>query len=231
MLTTPCCLPTAARRGGGLHEVGDVEHRLAEELVAALRVDLHQAALDRADARRADVAVAGLVLRRVVGDVLQHRAQVLEVEQEQAVVVGDLEDELETPSCVSLRSSMRASSSGPMSLTVARTGWPEAALSSANTSHSVAGHAAGGGGSMPRSFRIAAIFGLTLPGWVMPVRSPLTSAMNTGTPWRLKFLGERLQRHRLAGAGGAVTRPWRLAIAGRGSIRYRRGGQGGSVRP
>jgi hypothetical protein len=86
---------TTARRGGGLHEVGDVEHRFAEEPVAALGVDLHQAALDRADARRADVAVAGLVLRRVVGDVLQHRAQVLEVEQQQAVVVGDLEDELE----------------------------------------------------------------------------------------------------------------------------------------
>ena len=63
--------------------------------VAALLLELQQAALDRADARRGDVAVAGLVLRRVVGDVLQHRAQVLEVEQQQAVVVGDLEDELE----------------------------------------------------------------------------------------------------------------------------------------
>ena len=54
---------------------------------------------------------------------------------------------------------MRASSSGPMSLTVARTGWPAADLASANTSQSVAGQAAGGAGSMPRSFSSAAIFG------------------------------------------------------------------------
>jgi len=62
-----------------------------------MRADRHQAALDRADARRADVAVLGLELRRVVADVLQHRAQVLQVEQQQAVVVGDLEDELQHP--------------------------------------------------------------------------------------------------------------------------------------
>ena len=98
---------------------------------------------------------------------------------------------------------MRASSSGPMSLTVARTGWPCAALASANTSQSVAGQAAGAGGSMPRSFSSAASLGLTLPGWVMPVRSPFTSAMKTGTPLAAEVLGQRLQRHRLAGAGGA----------------------------
>ena len=81
--------------GRGLEEVGDVEHRLAEEAVAALRADLHQAALDRADARRADVAVLGLELGGVVADVLQHRPQVLQVEQQQAVVVGDLEHQLQ----------------------------------------------------------------------------------------------------------------------------------------
>ena len=43
----------------------------------------------------ADVAVLGRELRRVLADVLQHRAQVLQVEQQQAVVVGDLEDELQ----------------------------------------------------------------------------------------------------------------------------------------
>ena len=40
-----------------------------------------------------DVAVLGRELLGVVADVLQHRAQVLQVEQQQAVVVGDLEDE------------------------------------------------------------------------------------------------------------------------------------------
>ena len=41
----------------GLHEVVDVEHRLAEEPLAALLLDLQQAALDRADRGRRDVAV------------------------------------------------------------------------------------------------------------------------------------------------------------------------------
>ena len=54
MLTTP--LAVASR----LHQVGDVEHRLAEELVAALLLEREQAALDRADRRGRDVAVLGL---------------------------------------------------------------------------------------------------------------------------------------------------------------------------
>ena len=54
---------------------------------------LKQSALDRADRRGGDVAVIGLELLRVVADVLQHRAQVLQVEQQETVVVGDLEHE------------------------------------------------------------------------------------------------------------------------------------------
>src|SRR5262252_7864365 len=79
----------------GLQEVVDVEHRLADELVAALLLEREQAALDRADRRRRDVAVAGLERLRVVARVLQQRAQVLEVEEQEAVVVRDLEDERE----------------------------------------------------------------------------------------------------------------------------------------
>ena len=75
----------------GLQEVVDVEHRLAEELVGALLLEREQAALDGADRRRRDVAVVGLEILRVVADVLQQRAQVLEVEQQQSAVVGDLE--------------------------------------------------------------------------------------------------------------------------------------------
>ncbi len=68
-----------------------------------------------------------------------------------------------TPAWVSFSASMRASSSGPMSEMVARTGWPCAFLSSANTSHSVHGQATDPGGSMPRSFSTAAILAGTLP--------------------------------------------------------------------
>ncbi|EWS64337.1 hypothetical protein Y695_02419 [Hydrogenophaga sp. T4] len=78
-----------------LHEVTDVEHGLAKELVATLLFDLHQATLDGADAGRADVAVFGGELFRVVSDVLQHGPKVFHVEQEQAVVVGDLEHQVE----------------------------------------------------------------------------------------------------------------------------------------
>ena len=59
----------------------------------ALLLECEQAALDRADARGGDVAVVGLQLLRMIADVLQHRAEILEVEQQQAAVVGHLEDE------------------------------------------------------------------------------------------------------------------------------------------
>ncbi len=79
----------------GLHQVGNVEHRLAEKLVGALLLQPDQAALDGADAGRRDVAVLVGVLGRMLANVLQHRAQVLGVEQRQAGVVGDPEDEVE----------------------------------------------------------------------------------------------------------------------------------------
>ena len=78
-----------------LHEVADVEHGLAKKLVAALAFDLHQAALDCAHAGGADVAVFGGELAGVVAHVLQHGAQVFQVKQQHAVVVGDLEHQVE----------------------------------------------------------------------------------------------------------------------------------------
>ena len=65
-----------------------------------------------------------------------------------------------------------------MSEMVARTGWP----CSPNTSHSVAGQARESGRAMPRSLSEAASLSPILPLWLMPLRSPLTSAMKTGTP-------------------------------------------------
>ena len=61
----------------------------------ALLLEREQPALDRADAGGGNVAVVGLELLRVVADVLQHGAQVLEIEQQQPVVVGDLEHQRE----------------------------------------------------------------------------------------------------------------------------------------
>jgi hypothetical protein len=73
----------------------DVEHRFAKKLATALAFNLHQAALDSADTGGADIAVLGGELAGVNADVLQHGAQVWQVEQQQAVVVGDLEDQID----------------------------------------------------------------------------------------------------------------------------------------
>ena len=85
---------TTVRR---LHQVIDVEHRLAEELRAPLVLELQEAALDRTDAGGGDIAVPGAHLGGVVADELQHRPEVCQVEQEQAVVVRDPERHREHP--------------------------------------------------------------------------------------------------------------------------------------
>ena len=79
----------------GLHEVGNVEHGLTKETIAALFFNLQQATLNRAHAGRADIAVFGGELAGVLAHVLQHGAQVFQVEQRQAVVVGNFEHHLQ----------------------------------------------------------------------------------------------------------------------------------------
>ena len=105
---------------------------------------------------------------------------------------------------------MRDSSKGPMSLMVARTGWP----CSPNTSHSVVGQASGAGASMPRSASTRASLSDTLPTWLMPVRSPFTSAMNTGTPMPLNPSARVCSVMVLPVPVAPVISPWRLARAG-----------------
>jgi len=85
--------PPASRVG--LHEIVDVQGGFAEEPVAALFPDDQQVALDRADAGLRDVSVLDLELVRVVPHVLGHGPEILEVEKQQAAVVGDLEDNVE----------------------------------------------------------------------------------------------------------------------------------------
>ena len=116
-----------------------------------------------------------------------------------------------TPAWVSLRLSMRASSSGPRSLTVARTGWP----CLPNTSHSVVGKAENAGSSKPRSLMTLASFSVNAPFWEMPVKSPLTSAMNTGTPKAEKPSARLCRVMVLPVPVAPVMRPWRLALSGR----------------
>jgi hypothetical protein len=77
------------------HHIGEIERGFAEESLAALLVEHQELALDGADTRLADIAVLGGELAGVFRHPLQHRLKVLEVEQQQALLVGDLEDDVE----------------------------------------------------------------------------------------------------------------------------------------
>jgi hypothetical protein len=122
-------------------------------------LDLQQPALDGAHAGRADVAVLGGELLGVVAHVLQHGAQVFQVQQQQAVVVGDLEHQVQHAGLGLVQVEHAPSSSGPMSETVARTGWP----CSPNTSHSVVGQAWGVGSIQPALLEHGGQLGPMLP--------------------------------------------------------------------
>ena len=66
-----------------------------KNLRGALLLELEQAALDGADAGGADVAVLGGELRGVLAEEAEHLAQVFEIEEEEAVFVGDAEEDVE----------------------------------------------------------------------------------------------------------------------------------------
>ena len=73
----------------------DVERRLTEEGVGALVLQTQQRTLDSTDALCSDVAVLRFEFGGVVADVLHHAAQILEVEQQKALVVSNAENDAE----------------------------------------------------------------------------------------------------------------------------------------
>ncbi len=85
----------AAAIGGGAHQVGKFQRGLAKEHLAAFLLQAQQRALDRADRLRADQAIRGGDVLAFLGDQAEQGAQVLEIEQQQATVVGELEDDVE----------------------------------------------------------------------------------------------------------------------------------------
>ena len=80
----------------GLHDVVEIQRRLAEELIRALPFELQQGALNRADTRRRNVAILSRKLRRVIADVLQHGTQIFRIEEQQTVVVRNPKTRLST---------------------------------------------------------------------------------------------------------------------------------------
>src|SRR5260221_487481 len=67
----------------------------ARSACCALLLQGQQAALDRADALLADIAVLGGERAGILRRPLQHALQVLEIEQQQSLLVGDLEDDVQ----------------------------------------------------------------------------------------------------------------------------------------
>src|SRR5262249_25266650 len=78
-----------------LDQIFKVKRRLTEKLVCSLRFQCEQVALDRACAGSRNASILRFKLVGVVGDVLQHRAQILQIEKEQSVFVGDFEHHVE----------------------------------------------------------------------------------------------------------------------------------------
>ncbi len=79
----------------GLQEVHEIEGRLTEELRSALFFQPQEAALNGADAGCRDVAVVARQVMGVFRDVLEHRPEVLHVDEGQAVVGGDTKGDAE----------------------------------------------------------------------------------------------------------------------------------------
>src|SRR5262245_33285607 len=79
----------------GAQEIGELEGRLPEEARPAFPLDRQQGPLDGRDGRGADQAVLRGDLLAMIGHEAQEGAQVVEVEQEEAAVVGELEGDLE----------------------------------------------------------------------------------------------------------------------------------------
>ena len=115
---------------------------------------------------------------------------------------------LRTPSCTSFRSSIRDSNSGPISVTVARTGWPCSPNTSQNTVENWSGWKL-----RPISLARLRMKSLPSPTSEIPDRSPLISAANTGTPARAKPSAITCSDTVLPVPVAPVTRPCRLASA------------------
>ena len=191
--------------GADAHQVGDVQLRLAEELVAAAGLQRRRA---RAAARRRWPARA----RRCP----PARPCRPSSPGRSAARAGRRGPAAAGPSC--RRSGTRARARTPASRW-RRAPWPAAAGRSRRPSRARArrgrcrrargtrpGSRSGANGSPSSPMRFSAGPPASA-GSARPDRSPLTSATNTGTPCGRELLGDQLQRLGLAGAGRARDQP------------------------
>ena len=151
---------------------------------------------------------------RVVADELQHRAQVLQVEQQQPVVVRDLEDEREHALLGRVQAEQPAEQQRP------EVGNRRADRKPAAAEH-VPEHDRAGAPTPARRCRspsaARAASATAEPAAASPDRSPLTSARKTGTPIREKCSASTCSVTVLPVPVAPVIRPCRFASAGRNS--------------
>ena len=79
----------------GAHQVVEIERWFAEEQVSTVLLQSQQGTLDGADGRRADESVAGGDFLAFFGGEVQQRSQVVDIQQQPAIVVGQLEHDVE----------------------------------------------------------------------------------------------------------------------------------------
>ena len=85
----------ATSLGVGGKPVVDVDSRLSEEKIRPAVLQRHQGAHDDADAGLADVSVDRTVLGSVLFDEIQHRPQILEIQEKKLFIVRDPEHDVQ----------------------------------------------------------------------------------------------------------------------------------------
>ena len=73
--------------------VGKLQRRFTEEDVTALVLQCQKSALNRTDRLRCNVAIGQLEFLCVVADILHHTAQILHVDQQKILFIGNAEDD------------------------------------------------------------------------------------------------------------------------------------------
>ena len=76
-----------------LHQVLDIQHGLAKKMLCSLRFQFQQTALYGTDAGGGYIAITGGDRFGILAHMLHHGAQVLEIQQQQAFIIGNLENQ------------------------------------------------------------------------------------------------------------------------------------------
>ena len=182
-------LTRPATVGRPLEQVVDLQLGLAEEGARALLLEGHHLPQQHAHRSLGDAAVVAQGGRPLAGEVVEHRAQILEVEQRQLPVVAVLEHQgqharlgvVEAQHLAERQRSERRDGGAQLG--------PQRAAQAQQLDREAA-RLPGGAGLLGPLLDLA---GWLVPGAASPATSPFTSETKTGTPARREPLGQQLQ--------------------------------------